>query len=316
MNCLVTGACGFIGAHVSRKLLEQGYTVKGIDCFVDYYDRRIKEVNLGWLKEYERFSFVEMDINDLTFEDIEQAGVIVHQAAQAGVRSSWGDNFDIYTHHNILGTQKLLELARQKPLERFVYASSSSVYGSVERLPVKETDLPRPISPYGVSKLAAEHLCSLYHYNYGVPVVSLRYFTVYGPGQRPDMAFHRFIRAILNGEEMAVFGDGKQTRDFTYIDDLVDANLSAVLANGVEGRVFNIAGGHRISLMDAVQVVEKITGKKAKVKYYESQKGDPRDTYADTALAQKHLSFEPSTGLEEGLLRQVEYMKKLVEKGL
>jgi len=316
MNFLITGACGFIGSHVSQTLLEQGHAVKGVDCFVDFYDRRIKELNLSSLQQYPQFSFMEEDVNNLTREELSDAEVIVHQAAQAGVRSSWGKNFEVYTHHNVLATQKLLELAAQLPLKRFVYASSSSVYGKVDKLPLEETDLPQPISPYGVSKLAAEHLCNLYYTNFDVPAVSLRYFTVYGPGQRPDMAFHRFFRALLKDEEIKVFGDGEQTRDFTYIDDIVKANLNAVFEPELEGQVFNIAGGHRISLLEAIRTMETITGKNARIRYLERQKGDPRDTYADTTLAQKHLSYKPATRLEDGLSRQAAYMEKLIDMGL
>ena len=316
MKFIVTGACGFIGSYVSKELLEQGHAVKGVDCFVDYYDRRIKELHLSSLQQYRGFSFLEKDVNNLNREDLADVEVIVHQAAQAGVRSSWGDNFEVYTHHNVLATQKLLELAAQLPLKRFVYASSSSVYGKVDKLPLEESDLPQPISPYGVSKLAAEHLCNLYYTNFGVPVVSLRYFTVYGPGQRPDMAFHLFFRALLKDEDIQIYGDGKQTRDFTYIDDIVKANINAANEPDLEGKVFNIAGGHRISLLEAVRTMETITGKKAKIKYLESQKGDPRDTYADTTLAQKYLSYKPATRLEDGLSRQAAYMEKLIDMGL
>ncbi|MCJ7806737.1 MAG: NAD-dependent epimerase/dehydratase family protein, partial [Clostridia bacterium] len=241
-TCLVTGVAGFIGSHLVRRLLAEGCRVIGIDCFTDYYDRGIKEKNISDLLEQARFTMIRRDIVDLEDNWFEGVQWVFHQAAQAGVRASWGDQFAHYTHHNVLSTQRLLEWARHSGIERFIYASSSSVYGASGKLPMHEDDLPRPLSPYGVTKLAAEHLCNLYHQNFALPATSLRYFTVYGPGQRPDMAFHRFIRAILKDEELVVYGSGEQTRDFTYIDDIVEANLSAASAQNVLGRVYNIGG--------------------------------------------------------------------------
>ncbi|MBW6464611.1 MAG: NAD-dependent epimerase/dehydratase family protein, partial [Firmicutes bacterium] len=225
----------------------------------------------------------------------------------AGVRASWGGEFAHYTHHNVLGTQRLLEWARRVKLQRFVYASSSSVYGNSDKLPMNEADLPKPMSPYGVTKLAAEHLCNLYHQNFNVPSVSLRYFTVYGPGQRPDMAFNRFIRAILAGEELVIYGNGEQTRDFTFIDDIVNANLAAAASRGVCGRVYNIGGGSRISVNGVLEILGHLSGKKVKVRHEPVQAGDPPHTYADTARARGELGFMPQGSLEEGLQKMIEW---------
>jgi len=301
---------------VADALLERGEYVLGVDKFVDFYDREIKELNRASLEKYPNFSFKEIDVNDLTLKDLENIEVIIHQAAQAGVRKSWGENFQSYTSHNIMATQRLLEISSELPLQRFIYASSSSVYGQVKKLPVTEDQLPSPISPYGVTKLAAEHLCHLYYYNYQVPVVSLRYFTVYGPGQRPDMAFHRFIRALLTGDEIEIYGDGEQTRDFTYIKDIVKANLSALSTSGITGKVFNLGGGHRTTIKEVIKLLEPITGKKARLNFYSPQKGDPRDTMADTSRAQNYLSYSPGFNLEEGLSRQVTYMEELLQRNL
>ena len=299
--CLVTGAAGFVGSHLARRLLAEGCRVIGVDLFTDYYSRKLKENNVVDLQKNVQFTLIRQDIIDLDDDRLEGVQWIFHQAAQAGVRASWGDEFAQYTHHNILGTQRLLEWARQRKIEKFVYASSSSVYGNSAKLPMHEEDLPRPMSPYGVTKLAAEHLCNLYHQNFSVPTIILRYFTVYGPGQRPDMAFHRFIRAILEGEELVIYGSGDQTRDFTFIDDIIDANLLAALKQGCNGRVYNIGGGCRISVNGVLEIIGRLSGKQVKVRHEPVQAGDPLHTYADTARAGKELGYSPQTSLEEGL---------------
>lgn len=299
--CLVTGAAGFVGSHLARRLLAEGCRVIGVDLFTDYYSRKLKENNVVDLQKNVQFTLIRQDIVDLDDDRLEGVQWIFHQAAQAGVRASWGDEFAHYTHHNILGTQRLLEWARHRGIEKFVYASSSSVYGNSAKLPMHEEDLPRPMSPYGVTKLAAEHLCNLYHQNFSVPTISLRYFTVYGPGQRPDMAFHRFIRAILEGEELVIYGSGDQTRDFTFIDDIVDANLLAALKQGGDGRVYNIGGGCRISVNGVLEIIGRLSGKQVKVRHEPVQAGDPPHTYADTARAGEELGYSPQTSLEEGL---------------
>ncbi len=303
--CLVTGAAGFIGYHLAKKLIREGHRVIGVDCFTDYYDIEIKKRNVAELLCNPNFTLHREDLVESA--DSLPAGVrwVFHQAAQAGVRASWGREFAHYTHNNILATQRLLEWARRSKPERFIYASSSSVYGVAEKLPMAEDDLPRPVSPYGVSKLAAEHLCNLYHHNFNIPVVSLRYFTVYGPGQRPDMAFHRFIRAILDDEEVVVYGTGEQTRDFTYVDDIVDANLAAVQAKRAAGRVYNIGGGTRISVNGVLEILHDLIGKDINIRRESVQAGDPPHTYADTSRAREELGFLPHTDLKEGLATMV-----------
>jgi nucleoside-diphosphate-sugar epimerase len=301
--CLVTGVAGFVGSHLAGCLLDAGCRVIGIDCFTDYYDRNLKDFNLKGLEANSLFKLIKGDITDIDKMGLEAEGVqlVFHQAAQAGVRASWGEDFFHYTHHNVLGTQRMLEWAKRVKPERFVYASSSSVYGDTGKLPMHEDDLPKPLSPYGVTKLAAEHLCGLYHQNFGVPTVSLRYFTVYGPRQRPDMAFNRFIRAIIAGDELVIYGTGEQTRDFTFVDDIVEANLAAAFSAGVEGRVYNIGGGSRISVNGVLEMLGRLSGKEVKVRYEPIQAGDPPHTYADTGRALRELNFKPQTALEAGI---------------
>lgn len=317
MRCLVTGAAGFIGSTLSELLLSQGHEVVGIDCFVPYYPRSIKEANLSTAREHDRYTFLEKDICDV-FDDPDSGALdgidaVFHQAAQAGVRASWGKDFQIYIHNNIEATQKLLESAKRHPGIRVVYASSSSVYGETDRFPMNEQDLTRPVSPYGVSKLAAENLMNLYHHNFGVETVSLRYFTVYGPRQRPDMAFHRIIRSILAGEQFHLFGSGEQTRDFTFVGDIVRANVDAA-AEGKAGGVYNLGGGTRISMNDVIELLEKITGRKANVTREKKQDGDVMNTGADVSRAAADFHFKPAVTLEEGLKQEVEYIDALLAK--
>ena len=305
MKALVTGCAGFIGSHLVDKLLEQGYEVIGIDCFTDYYSREIKEANISNALNNKNFEFIEEDILNLNkYPDVDY---VFHLAAQAGVRASWGKSFEIYTRNNVEATQRLLEFYKDREIKKFVYASSSSVYGDAE-LPMKEDSLLKPVSPYGVTKLAGENLCYLYWKNYEVPTVSLRYFTVYGPRQRPDMATHKFVKTIFKGDEITVFGDGTQTRDFTYVDDAVEANILAA-ENNIIGEVFNIGGGSRISVNALIEEIEKIVGKEAKIKYIEKQKGDVRDTLADVSKAKKELKWMPKVEIEEGLKRFVDWWK-------
>ena len=301
MKTLVTGCAGFIGSHLVDKLLEQGYKVVGMDCFTDYYHREIKEANISNALKNNNFELI--DENILNMDKFHEVDYVFHLAAQAGVRASWGKSFEIYTRNNIEATQKLLEFYKDREIKKFVYASSSSVYGDTE-LPMKENSLLKPVSPYGVTKLAGENLCYLYWKNYNVPTVSLRYFTVYGPRQRPDMAIHKFVKAILNDEEIAVFGDGTQTRDFTYVDDAVKANILAAKSDSI-GSVFNIGGGSRISVNKLINEIEKIVGKKARVKHVEKQKGDVRDTWADVSKAKEKLRWKPKTNIEEGLKKYI-----------
>ena len=305
MKALVTGVAGFIGSHLAESLLDKGATVVGVDCFTDYYARAIKEGNLEGLRGRERFRFVEAAIDRADLRALlDGVTHVFHLAAQAGVRKSWGKDFRTYTSLNVEATQLLLETCVGRPLERFVHASSSSVYGDRAAIPMREDALPQPVSPYGVTKMAAEQLGYLYHVNYRVPAVAMRYFTVYGPRQRPDMAFNRFIRAALKNEPITLYGDGGQTRDFTFVADAVAATIAAG-ERGVPGTAYNIGGGSRVSMNDVVQIIERIAGHPLKITREDAQKGDMRDTYADTSLARRDLGFAPTVTLEEGI--QAEY---------
>ena len=305
MKALVTGAAGFIGSHLTASLLDKGATVVGVDCFTDYYPRAIKERNLEENKLREGFRFAETAIQDADLPALlDGVTHVFHLAAQAGVRKSWGKDFKVYTVNNIEATQMLLEACVKRKIERFVHASSSSVYGDRATLPMREDALPQPVSPYGVTKLAAEQLGYLYHVNFGVPAVAMRYFTVYGPRQRPDMAFNKFIRAALNDEPISLFGDGDQTRDFTFGADAVAGTIAAG-ERGVPGTAYNIGGGARVSMNHVLQIIERVAGHPLKITREDVQKGDMRDTYADTSLAKKDLGFAPKVSLEEGI--QAEY---------
>jgi nucleoside-diphosphate-sugar epimerase len=308
MKALVTGVAGFIGSTLAERLLRDGADVVGIDCFTDYYPRPIKERNLSGLTGRERFRFVESRIQDADLGALlSDRTHVFHLAAQAGVRKSWGHDFSIYTVNNIEATQVLLEACATLTLERVVYASSSSVYGDHVPMPMREDALPQPVSPYGVSKLAAEQLCYLYYANYGVPTVSLRYFTVYGPRQRPDMGFHKFLRATIRGEPITLYGDGEQTRDFTFVADAVSATAAAA-TRGIPGRVYNIGGGSRVSINEVLELVGRVAGRRPLITVDPVQKGDMRHTYADTSLARTDLGFSPAVGLEEGVTAEYQWL--------
>jgi len=302
VKALVTGCAGFIGSHLTERLLGEGFDVVGIDGFTPYYPREIKERNIAGALRQKQFQFIEADI--LSLEEFPSVDYIFHEAAQPGVRGSWGDKFEIYTRNNVLGTQKLLEFYKDRKLNKFIYASSSSIYGDA-KLPLKEETTPKPISPYGVTKLAGENLCYLYHKSYGIPAVWLRYFTVYGPRQRPDMAIHKLVAAISADEEVVIYGDGKQTRDFTYVDDVVEANLLAARSQFV-GKVFNIGGGNRLSVNELVTLTGDLLKKKAKVKHSDTQKGDVRHTWAHIERAKKELGWQPLINITEGLRRYID----------
>ena len=307
MKALVTGAAGFIGSHLSERLVESGAEVTGIDCFSDYYPRPLKERNLSRVKKRPGFTFVEESLADANLEQLlEGVTHVFHLAAQAGVRKSWGGDFRVYTVNNVDATQILLEASVGKPIERFVYASSSSVYGDEVMLPMKEDARPQPVSPYGVTKLAAEQLCYLYHVNHSVPTVSLRYFTVYGPRQRPDMGFSRFFDAVLHNRSVPMYGDGRQTRDFTFVADAVSATANAA-TRGKPGAVYNIGGGSRVELLEVFELIRLVTGRPLKIERLEAQRGDMRDTYADTTRARADLAFAPTVTLEQGLRAQFEW---------
>lgn len=308
MKAIVTGVAGFVGSNLAHRLLDAGVQVIGVDCFTDYYARSLKEANLDRFRNHSRFRFVDAEIVAADWTDLFNGVTqVFHLAAQAGVRRSWGTDFSVYTRCNVDATQILLEACVDKEIERFVYASSSSVYGDAVQIPMREDARPQPVSPYGVTKLAAEHLCHLYWTNHGVPTVSLRYFTVYGPRQRPDMAFNRFLRATRSEQPITLFGDGEQTRDFTYVDDAVSATVAAA-DRGNPGRVYNIGGGSRVSMNQVLELISRITGRVATIAREPVQKGDMRDTYADTTLAKNELGFAPSVGLEDGIRAEHEWL--------
>jgi nucleoside-diphosphate-sugar epimerase len=309
VKTIVTGAAGFIGSHLTESLLASGHEVVGVDAFVDYYPRAVKERNLTAARAHAGFRFVEGRLQDLSLEPLlEGAGQVYHLAAQAGVRASWGKEFSGYTDHNVLATQRLLEAAVAVGTPRVVYASSSSVYGDCRTLPLLEDAPCRPVSPYGVTKLAAEHLAHLYERNHGLPVVSLRYFTAYGPRQRPDMAFHRFLKAAQEGTPLRVFGDGEQTRDFTFVDDAVSATRRAG-ESGRPGCVYNVGGGDRVSVNEVLRRIGEVTGRAVEVKREPVQKGDMRDTFADTSAARRDLGFRSTVDLRQGLRKEWEWLR-------
>jgi nucleoside-diphosphate-sugar epimerase len=304
VKSLVTGVAGFIGSHLAEKLLAAGHDVVGVDNFLDNYPRPYKEKNLSGLHTKRSFKFVSSDLLDCDLRALlRDVSYVFHLAGQPGVRSSWGNEFARYTDNNIRSTQLLLETAKDMKLAKFVYASTSSVYGDTDDLPMREEGGTRPISPYGATKLAAEHLCHLYWKAFGVPTVSLRYFTVYGPRQRPDMFFHIFMRALRRGEEVALYDDGEQTRDFTFCTDIVDGTLGAAFYPG-QGEVFNLGGGSEVSVLNAIALVEKISGRRANVKRYDRQKGDVRHTKARLDRAKSNLGYSPKVGLEQGLTEE------------
>ncbi len=306
MSALVTGAAGFIGSHLCERLLDSGSQVTGVDCFSDYYPEERKRANVGPLLERDGFRLVEGDVGEVDLSELLSPGdVVFHLAAQPGVRRSWGRDFEIYAAQNVLATQRLLEAAKEVELSRVVYASSSSIYGDAETFPTPESATPRPVSPYGVTKLAGEHLGLLYQSKFGVPVVALRYFTVYGPRQRPDMAFHRFIDAALDDRPIEVFGDGLQIRDFTYVGDVVAATAAAG-TEGEPGAVYNVSGGGQASVLEVVNALGGLLGKDVAVSHLPAVAGDARRTGADVTRAREVLGFEPRVSLEQGLALQLE----------
>ena len=305
MRTVVTGAAGFVGFNLCKNLLEQGDDVVGIDALTDFYDVARKEANLGALASWDSFAFHRVDLLDAPLRHLlDGAEVVFHLAGQPGVRPSWGSEFAVYVRRNVLVTQRLLEALRDVPVRKLVYSSSSSVYGNAESYPTAETVRPQPVSPYGVTKLAAEHLCELYRTNFGIPTTSLRLFTVYGPGQRPDMAFSRLIGAALRGQPFSLFGDGSQTRDFTYVGDVVRA-LRAAAQSSWAGTA-NIGGGSRISMAEVIKMVEPLIGRPVETVRLPAQPGDVRDTAADTALAGQAFAYAPTTQLAEGLAHMIE----------
>jgi UDP-glucose 4-epimerase len=306
---VVTGAAGFIGSHLCERLLALGHTVIGIDSFAHYYDRALKELNLEASRAHPDFTFEELDLVESDLRHVLRGvKVVYHLAGRPGVRPSWGEEFDSYVRDNVVATQRLLESLKAAPVERLVFAGSSSIYGDAEMFPTKESALPRPVSPYGVTKLAAEHLTLLYTKNFGLPVVSVRYFTVYGPRQRPDMAFARFMQALVDGEPIQVFGDGEQTREFTYVTDAVEGTVKAATAD-VVGQVFNLGGGSRVTINRVLATLEEISGIKPTRKSLPEAAGDPRHTGASINLARERLGWEPRVSLREGLTKQWQWFQ-------
>jgi len=309
-HALVTGAAGFIGSTLTERLLADGVRVTGVDAFTDYYDVALKRRNVAGALAHRGFELLELDLGTADLAALPEVDVVFHNAAQPGVRASWGREFSAYTHHNVLATQRLLERYKRSRLERFVYASSSSIYGDAESYPTSEAMLPRPFSPYGVTKLAGEHLVLLYGRNFGTPVAALRYFTVYGPRQRPDMAFHRFCRAMLANEPITVYGDGHQSRDFTFVADAVEANVRAWQRAAPQG-VYNVGGGSQVEVLEAIALLENSLGRKARVNLEPRPAGDPLRTRADATRLASDLGYATKVGIADGLAAQAEWARTL-----
>jgi nucleoside-diphosphate-sugar epimerase len=307
MYAVVTGVAGFIGSHLADELLTRGHRVLGIDCFTDYYDPRAKRENLSQLARASRFELVEMDLRSAPLEALlAGADTVFHQAAQPGVRTSFA-GFAEYCEQNVIVTQRLLEAAKSRKTPRFVFASSSSVYGNALTYPTNEYDLLRPFSPYGVTKIAAEHLCNLYAANWGISTVSLRYFTVYGPRQRPDMALYKLIDSALHDRPFQLYGSGQQVRDFTYVSDVIQANIAAAGADLAPGSVLNIAGGSSVKMLDVIELVGELIGRQVILEHLSTQPGDVRRTAASTEHACAALGWNPSVPLRAGVEAQVRW---------
>lgn len=316
-RALVTGCAGFIGSHLTESLLADGYAVRGVDCFNDNYGRAEKERNLARALAHPAFQLRFADLASAHADALlSGCDVVFHLAAEPGVRSSWGPRFERFVHHNVVATQRLLEASCAAPERRFVHASSSSVYGDAERLPTREADMPRPRSPYGVTKLAAEQMCGVYHANHGVNTVALRFFTVYGPRQRPDMAFRRFCEAAAAGEPIRLFGDGRQSRDFTFVADVVAALRAAGSTDVGAGTAYNVGGGSRVSLSRTLDLLAEISGRPLDVRRGGRESGDVLHTGADITRAREELGYEPVTGIAEGLRAEFSWAAERVEQGV
>jgi UDP-glucuronate 4-epimerase len=312
MQVVVTGAAGFIGSHLAEALAAAGHDVSGIDCFTDYYDVEQKRANLAAISSEPLLDLIEADMVTTDLGTIvEGADVVWHLAGQPGVRLSWSDGFADYDARNVLATQRLLEACKSNAVPRIMYASSSSVYGNAERFPTLETDRPEPFSPYGVTKLAAEHLCSLYAANWGVSTVSLRYFTVYGPRQRPDMAHHRLIEAALDQKQFPLYGDGSQERAFTFVDDVVEATyLAGVTPDVLPGTVLNVSGRFSCSLAELIEMVGQAVGRPVPLDRRPPQPGDAQKTGGSTERIEAVLGWTARTSLEEGIAAQVAWHRQ------
>ncbi|MEM9544423.1 MAG: GDP-mannose 4,6-dehydratase [Bacteroidota bacterium] len=299
----ITGAAGFIGSTLSKKLLESGNKVIGIDNFDPYYNIKIKQKNIQELEQFEGFEFIEGDIRDKeVLKTFPKFDILIHIAAKAGVRPSL-ENPGEYMDVNIIGTQNLLELCKEYNCKKFIFASSSSVYGVNPQIPWTEAMNLQPISPYASSKLSCEMLGHVYANLYDIQFLALRFFTVYGPKQRPDLAIHKFVHLILNDQPITLYGDGSTSRDYTFVDDIVDGILGAVHYKKTKFEIINLASNRRISLMDLVQTLEDVIGKKASINYTEEQAGDVRVTYGDISKARNLLGYAPKVELKEGLTR-------------
>jgi nucleoside-diphosphate-sugar epimerase len=305
-KALVTGCAGFLGSHLCEALLARGLRVVGADCFTDYYSRSLKRSNIARLRAAPAFTLVEADLAEASLEPLlDGADIVFHLAAQPGVRPSFGRGFEAYLHDNVQATQRLLEQAAGRELAAFVYASSSSVYGDQKVYPAREDAPVAPLSPYGATKVITEQLANAFWRSAGVPAVGLRYFTVYGPRQRPDMAFSRFIAKALSDRPLAVHGDGRQVREFTYVSDVVDATIAAA-DRGERGSVYNVGGGEPVAVIEAIALLEEILGRPVEIDHGEAGPGDPRRTEADVSRAARDLGYRPDTSLSQGLVAQVE----------
>ncbi|CAM3564213.1 NAD-dependent epimerase/dehydratase family protein [Marinicrinis lubricantis] len=306
MNILVTGCAGFIGSHLCERLLREGHTVYGLDALVpSSTPQHIRERNLNGVLNHPRFQWIQQDVLTVDWSQLlTKVDIVYHLAGMPGVRSSWGKDFKPYVTHNIEATQQLLEGCRRYPVKRFIYASTSSVYGEKTGR-VDETALTEPLSPYGITKLTGEHLCRVYAAAYDIPAVVLRFFTVYGPRQRPDMAFNRFIHHMAQQTPIPVFGDGTQSRDFTYIDDCIDAVAAATHADGIIGETINIGGKERATVLECISILEEIFGIQAVLQFTGNTRGEPKHTWADISKARALLNYEPKVTLQEGLRMEV-----------
>jgi len=306
-QALVTGCAGFLGSHLCERLIDEGREVVGVDCFSTYYSRRTKERNLERLRDEPHFRLVELDLSRGPLRGLlDGIDVVFHLAARAGVRGSFGESFREYVRDNVIATQRLLEEAARAGVLAFVYASSSSVYGDSRRYPTVEVSERRPVSPYGMTKVATEELAAVYRRCFGVPVVGLRYFTAYGPRQRPDMAFSRFFDCALAGVPLPINGDGHQVRDFTFVGDVVRGTIAAAEL-GRPGGVYNIGGGSPVELLEAILLISELTGRPVERDHRHADVGEARRTGCDGSLAARELGFSPKTTLRDGLIAQLEW---------
>ncbi len=310
---IVTGAAGFIGSHLADSLLKKNCSVIGIDCLTSYYSPEIKLRNISSFEKNPNFRFVNENLEEMDYKSyLDSVDYVFHLAGQPGVRLSWGKEFADYVNHNIHATQKLLEAIKGSSIKKLVYASSSSIYGNSQQETLTETDVPKPFSPYGVTKLAGEHLVVSYSQNFQVPTASLRFFTVFGPRQRPDMAFQRIAESIIGNKAFPMYGDGSQIRDFTFVSDIVDGCISAA-EKGISGDVYNLGGSNLSSMREVLDFMNQISDGKLKVDYLAAQKGDVFKTSANIKKAQAVLGYNPLVRLHDGLTEQFNYVKSMLK---